>query len=49
MEDLMILRRAAREEDHLLKLNRIGLERDTKEQMKNVAKHVGLKMPKLFG
>ena len=31
LEDFLILRRSAREESYILKLNRIGLERDTKE------------------
>ena len=40
------MRRAAREEAHILKLNRVGIERDEKAKRENVAKHVGLSMPK---
>ena len=44
-----MLRRSARGEGHILKLNRIGIERDEKKKRENVAKHVGLAMPKAFG
>ena len=44
-----MLRRASREESHILKLNRIGIERDEKVKRENVANHVGLAMPKEFG
>lgn len=42
------MRRAAREETHILTLNKVGVERDNKKLRENVAKHVGLAMPKLF-
>ena len=48
LEDYMIMRRAAREETHILDLNRVGIERDDKQLRDNVAKHVGLQMPKLY-
>ena len=48
LEDWLILRRAAREEAHILKLNKIGIERDEKAKRENVAKHVGLNMPKEY-
>lgn len=48
VEDWIHLRRATREEAHILKLNRIGIERDEKQKRENVAKHVGLSMPKEF-
>ena len=48
MEDWMIMRRAQREESHILILNKIGIERDEKVKRDNVAKHCGLAMPKEF-
>ena len=48
MEDYLILKRAAREEAHILKLNRIGLEKDEKKLKDNAAKYVGLKMPQEY-
>ena len=48
MEDWLIMRRAAREESHILVLNKVGIERDEKKKRENVAKHVGLAMPKEF-
>lgn len=45
MEDYMIMRRSAREETHILTLNRVGLERDDKKLREGVARHVGLAMP----
>lgn len=48
VQDWLVLRRAAREEAHILKLNKIGIERDEKAKRENVAKHVGLNMPKEF-
>lgn len=47
-EDYMIMRRAIREETHILTLNKVGIERDQKQMRENVARHVGLQMPKLF-
>ncbi len=44
----MIMRRAAREETQILTLNKVGIERDQKKMRENVAKHVGLQMPKEF-
>lgn len=41
------MRRAAREEAHILELNKVGVERDQKKQVENIAKQVGLQMPKL--
>jgi len=48
ISDWLVLRRAAREESHILKLNKIGIERDEKKKRENVAKHVGLSMPTEF-
>ena len=48
MEDYLILKRAAREEAHILKLNRIGLEKNEKSLNEKAAKYVGLKMPKEY-
>jgi hypothetical protein len=48
LEDYIEMRRAAREETHILTLNKVGIERDNKKLRENVAKHVGLAMPKLF-
>ena len=45
IEDYLIFRRALREENHINKLNKVGIERDSKRQRELVAKHVGLKMP----
>lgn len=39
------MRRAAREECHILALNGVGIERDDKKLRDGVAKHVGLAMP----
>ena len=47
VQDWLVLRRSAREEAHILKLNKIGIERDEKAKRENVAKHVGLAMPKV--
>ncbi len=47
-DDYMIMRRAAREENHILKLNKVGIERDEKKMRENVSRHVGLQMPVLF-
>ena len=47
-EDYMTMRRAIREETHILTLNKVGIERDQKKMRDNVARHVGLSMPKLF-
>ena len=47
-EDYMVMRRAAREESHILALNKVGIERDEKQLRENVAKHVGLTMPHEF-
>lgn len=44
----MTMRRAIREETHILTLNKVGIERDQKKMRDNVARHVGLSMPKLF-
>jgi hypothetical protein len=38
----MILRRAAREENHILALNRVGQEKNEKAIREGVARHVGL-------
>ena len=48
MQDWLELRRATREEAHILRLNKIGIERDEKKKRENVAKHVGLALPKEF-
>jgi hypothetical protein len=48
MEDYIIMRRAAREETHILTLNNVGVERDEKKLRDNVANHVGLQMPKEY-
>ena len=48
IQDYLILRRAAREEAHILKLNRVGIERNEKKLNEKAAKYVGLKMPKEF-
>ena len=45
IHDWLVLRRAAREEAHILKINNIGIERDEAMKRKNVAKHCGLSMP----
>ena len=47
-EDYLIMRRAAREETHILTLNKVGVERDQKKMRDNVARHCGLQMPKEF-
>ncbi len=47
-EDYLIMRRAAREETYILTLNKVGVERDQKKMRENVARHVGLSMPKTF-
>lgn len=47
-EDYLIMRRAAREETYILTLNKVGIERDQKKMRENVARHVGLSMPKTF-
>ncbi len=47
-EDYMIMRRAIREETNILTLNKVGIERNQKQMRENVARHVGLQMPKLF-
>lgn len=47
-EDYIIMRRAAREESHILALNKVGIERDEKKLRENVARHVGLQMPQEF-
>ncbi len=44
----MIMRRAAREENHILKLNKVGVERNEKQMRENVSRHVGLQMPLLY-
>jgi len=44
----MIMRRSAREETHILTLNRVGLERDDKKLREGVARHCGLAMTKEF-
>jgi len=41
----MTMRRAAREETHILTLNKVGVERNDKTLRENVARHVGLQMP----
>ena len=41
-EDYMVMRRAAREENHILALNRVGIERNQKKLVDGVARHVGL-------
>lgn len=46
--DYLLMRRAAREENHILTLNRVGVEKDQKKIIQDVAKHVGLEMPKQF-
>jgi hypothetical protein len=48
MQDYMIMRRAAREECHILALNGVGVERDDKKLREGVAKHVGLAMPQEY-
>lgn len=45
IEDWLVLRRASREESHILLLNKIGIERDEEQKRINVAKHCGLQMP----
>lgn len=46
LEDYLVMRRAAREEAHILELNRVGLEKDEAKIRENVAKHCGLEIPK---
>ena len=46
IDDYLTLKRAAREEAHVLKLNRIGIEKDEKKLNEQAARYVGLKMPK---
>jgi hypothetical protein len=41
----MLLRRAGREEVHILKLNRINVEKDEKLNREKLAHHCGLRMP----
>ena len=48
IEDWLAMRRATREESHILLLNRVGIERDEQKKRENVAKHVGLAMPKEY-
>ena len=48
MNDYLIFRRAAREENHILALNRVGQEKDEKKIREDVAKHVGLSMPEQY-
>ena len=48
LEDWLVLRRSAREEAHILKLNKIGIERDEQKKRENVARHVGLHLPKEY-
>lgn len=38
----MIMRKAAREENHILALNGVGIERDDKKIREGVAAHCGL-------
>ena len=45
VQDWLILRRASREESHILALNKVGIERDEQKKRENVAKHCGLSMP----
>ena len=40
----MIMRRAAREECHILALNGVGIQRDDKKLREGVAKHCGLEI-----
>jgi len=48
IEDWLVLRRAAREESHILVINNVGIERDERKKRENVAKHVGLALPKAY-
>ena len=42
------MRRSAREETHILTLNKVGIERDQKKMRENVARHCGLSITKTF-
>ena len=48
IEDYLALRRACREEAHILLLNRVGVERDEKKLKEAAARYVGLAMPKEY-
>ena len=45
LQDYLVLRRAGREEQEILRLNRINIEKNEKEQRERLAHHCGLRMP----
>ena len=45
MQDYLLLRRSGREEQQILKLNRINVEKNEQAQREKLAHHCGLRMP----
>lgn len=46
IRDYLVLREACHEELNIMELNRVGVEKDLKNIIKQTARHVGLEMPK---
>lgn len=46
IEQYHFLRRAAMTEMHIMELNRVGVDKDLRNIIKQTASHVGLAMPK---
>lgn len=46
IQDYLVLREACFEELQIMQLNRVGVDKDMRNIIKQTARHVGLEMPK---